>query len=233
MVKLSFEKIPTSIGIIMDGNRRWARERGLPAIIGHRSGADKLEEVVHWAKELGIPFLVVYAFSTENWHRSDDEVSYLMNLLRTFIRDKRDLFKKEGIRLKVIGQREKLSKDLRESIDDVERETRECRTFTLAICISYGGRAEILAAINSIFADPERSGEISEEEFTRALWTADMPDPDLIIRTGGEHRLSGFLPWQSVYSELFFIPGYWPAFDRKQFEKIIAEYGERQRRHGK
>ena len=218
-----------SVGIIMDGNRRWAKARGLPTIEGHRAGYEKLKEVAGWARETDIRDVVVYAFSTENWNRAEEEVAYLMDLLRSFLNDEVVAMKEEGVRLKFVGQRDRLPQDIQESIDQAEKETRD-GAHTLWLALSYGGRAEILDAVNRLI---EEGGEVTEESFSKALWTDGMPDPDIIIRTSGERRLSGFLPWQGVYSELFFIDKNWPDFSRDNFDHILAEYAERERRHGK
>jgi len=219
----------TSVGIIMDGNRRWAKERGLSSINGHRAGYEKLKEVVVWAKESDIRHMIVYGFSTENWNRSEEEVGYLMELFRTLLKEESEKIKKEGGRLRIVGQRDRFPKDIQEEMARAEEDTKEGE-YTLWLALSYGGRAEILDTVNQLI----KAGElVSEEDFGRALWTAGMPDPDLIIRTSGEQRLSGFLPWQGVYSELFFVDSYWPAFSKEEFQQVLKEFSERERRHGK
>jgi undecaprenyl diphosphate synthase len=225
------ENIPQSIGIIMDGNRRFAKAKGLPALEGHRAGYEKLREVLLWCKDLGIANLTVYAFSTENWNRSQEEVGYLMNLFRLMIGALTKEAKQNGTRLIFLGERERFAPDLRLAIDEAEAATRECETLTFGIALSYGGRAEILDAIHRIPA--EKQATISEEEFASLLWTREIPDPDLIIRTSGEERLSNFLPWQSVYSELYFTKTLWPDFSREEFETIISNFALRERRRGK
>ncbi len=224
-------QIPLSIGIIMDGNRRYAKAKGLPSLEGHRAGYEKMRETISWCKERGVRNLVVYAFSTENWNRSKEEVSYLMDLFRTAIKTVGKDAKKERIRVVFLGERARLPQDIIEQIKTVEAETAACTTFTLGIALSYGGRAEILDAIHRIPKESLQS--LSEEEFSDLLWTKDIPDPDIIIRTGGEYRLSNFLPWQSVYSELFFIDSFWPDFTRDEFDRILNEYAARERRRGK
>jgi undecaprenyl diphosphate synthase len=223
---------PACIGIIMDGNRRWARERGMPAVKGHEEGLETLKKVLRWGKARGVKHLVIYAFSTENWKRQQEEVDYLLNLIkRAFSPGSHDLeeFKGEGGRFRFVGQRERFASDLQASLTHAEEYTKEGEC-TLWICLSYGGRAEILHAAQEL----QKTGEeVTEESFARHLWTAGMPDPDLIIRTSGEERLSGFLPWQGVYSELFFTKTYWPDFSEQEFDAILAEYAVRERRHGK
>lgn len=218
-----------SVGIIMDGNRRWAKERGVPSIEGHRAGYEKLKEVAQWAREADIRHVIVYAFSTENWNRTDTEVTYLMELLRSVLTTEVEDMKREGVRLRFVGERERFPNDIQELMVRAEKET-EQGTYTLALALSYGGRAEILSAVNRLI---QEGNIVTEEEFSRALWTHDIPDPDIVVRTSGEQRLSGFLPWQGVYSELFFIDANWPDFSREDFDHIIAEYAARERRHGK
>ncbi|TSC69978.1 MAG: undecaprenyl diphosphate synthase [Parcubacteria group bacterium Gr01-1014_46] len=224
-------KIPNCVGIILDGNRRWAIKNGLPKLEGHRIGLLKtLKNTTLIARDFGVKHLVVYMFSTENWNREPIEVSYLMDLFREAMKKEILDLGKEGVRVRFVGQRERFSPDLQEAMSNTERETENNTKITLWPCLSYGGRAEILEATKKI---KESGEEINEENFGKYLWTAGMPDPDIIIRTSGEQRLSGFLTWQSVYSELFFTQTPWPDFSKEEFEKIIEEYGERERRMGK
>jgi len=220
---------PACVGIILDGNRRWAKERGLPTFEGHRAGMENLKTAVRFVRESGVKHLVVYAFSTENWNRKEEEVAYLMDLFRESIQKQMKALGKEGVRIRFVGQRERFSDNLRQAMDEVEEETKGNDSLTLYVCLSYGGRAEIVAAANAAAA----SGEITEDSLAENLWTAGMPDPDIIIRTSGEKRLSGFLPWQSVYSELFFTDTFCPAFTKEEFDAILAEFAKRERRHGK
>ncbi len=222
--------IPTAIGVIMDGNRRWAKKNNLPTLEGHRAGYDMLRDVATWCKESGIRNLTVYAFSTENWSRSVEEVGYLMNLFRIMINKFVDEAKTNDTKIIFLGERTRFAPDILEAILRAEDVTKDGISFTLGIALSYGGRAEILDAIHRI---PEsKRANITETEFSELLWTKHIPDPDLIIRTSGEERLSNFLPWQSVYSELFFIETLWPDFTREEFDRILDEYGKRQRRFG-
>lgn len=214
----------------MDGNRRWAKERNLPALEGHRKGYDKLKEVLQWCIDEKIPNLIAFTFSTENWNRPEEEVTYLMNLLRDGLSNDATEIKEKGGRVKIVGQRERFSPDIQKVFAEAEEETKGGSN-TLWLALSYGGRAEIVHAVNTMLA--EKKNSVSEEDVQQYLWTAGMPDPDIIIRTSGEQRLSGFLPWQGVYSELFFIPTYWPAFSREDFAKILEEYRGRERRMGK
>lgn len=223
--------LPTCVGIIMDGNRRWARETGRSSLEGHSCGYSKVKEVVEWMKEAEVPNLIVYAFSTENWNRQEAEVSYLMNLFRKVLTEEADELSNRGVRILCAGERARLPVDIQNMVRDVEEKTKNNTPFTLVIAISYGGRSEILNAVNILLEKGE--GPINEETFSNALWTRDVPDPDIIIRTGGERRLSGFLPWQSVYSELFFVDTYWPAFSKQEFFTILEEFAGRERRRGR
>ncbi len=217
----------------MDGNRRWAKAKGLPTFEGHRRGHQRLKELVSWAKEAGIACVIVYAFSTENWNRSKEEVSYLMKLFRLVFQKELAEIKREGVRVICIGERERFSKDLQEMMDKAEKETEGGNGVTLVLALSYGGRAEVVAAARALARAALAPAEVTERVFEKFLWTAGLPDPDLIIRTGGEQRLSGFLPWQSVYSELFFTNTFWPDFGREEFNEILAAFARRERRHGK
>jgi undecaprenyl diphosphate synthase len=221
------------LAIIPDGNRRWAKANGLPTLEGHRRGYDKIKEVGLRCLELGIPMLTVFAFSTENWKRSEEEVSYLMGLLRHALEKDVEFYLKEGIRLHVLGRREELSAELRRAIDEAETKTAGGDRGQINICLNYGGRAEIVAAVKRLLAEGAKAEEISEESFAQKLWTAGIPDPDLIIRTSGERRLSGFLTWESAYSELLFVEPHWPAFDDAALDAALADFADRERRFGK
>lgn len=222
--------IPRSIGVIMDGNRRYAKEQGLPAMVGHKLGYAKLKEFLGWCRDAGIEHVTVFAFSTENWKRKSEEVGYLMELFRVAIGEVDEYAKKEKMRVYFPGDRSAFSADLQEAMERVERETSMNNSRTISIALSYGGRAEIVDAIRRI--PKEKIETIGEEEFSRLLWTANTPDPDMVIRTSGEKRLSGFLTWSSVYSELFFTDTYWPAFTKEEFTAMLKEYDERERRYG-
>lgn len=221
---------PNCIGIIMDGNRRWAKTKGLATLDGHRRGYEKLKEVTRWVNKAGIKHLIVYALSTENWNRTKDEVSYLLDLIRLVFTEEFESIKKEGGRIICIGERERFSADIQELMNRAERETSVAQGVTLALALSYGGRAEIVRAANEAVSKGVR---VDEKSFGNLLWTKNIPDPDLIIRTGGETRLSGFLPWQAVYSELFFTKTFWPDFSEKEFISILKEFATRNRRNGK
>ncbi|MFC1732249.1 polyprenyl diphosphate synthase [candidate division KSB1 bacterium] len=225
------EKTPSCIGMIMDGNRRWAKERGLSSIEGHRQGHEKLKEVVEWMKEVGVPNLIVYAFSTENWSRPKEEVSFLMELLKKVLSEEIEEFNDKGVRLIFAGDLGRFSEDIQKLMKEASEKTKNNSEHTLVLCVSYGGRTEVIHAVNNLLKEGKES--INEEDFSQTLWTKDVPDPDIIIRTSGEKRLSGFLPWQSVYSELFFPKTYWPAFSKEEFLDILKEFSSRERRRGK
>lgn len=221
---------PHCIGIILDGNRRWATANGLPKLEGHRRGYERVMDCTRWVRDRGIAHLVVYAFSTENWNREKEEVTYLMNLLREMAQKGLHDLAKEGVRIKCIGTRDRIDADLRESIERVEKESEQNTAITLWVCLSYGGRAEIAAAAHQAAS---KGKEITEESLRAHFWSAGMPDPDIIIRPGGEMRLSNFLLWQAAYSELFFIKPYWPDFSEEILDSILEEYRDRERRMGR
>ena len=223
------------LAVIMDGNGRWAKAHHLPRLAGHKAGADALDRVMHFCKEAQIEFLTVYAFSTENWKRSEDEVSGLMKLLSTFIKSKEKQLVKEKVRFRVIGRRADLSEKLQREIAALEEKTRDGE-FTLVVALSYGGRDEIVRAAEKFARqtalDAGASCRSAEEIFASCLDTADIPDPDLIIRTSGELRLSNFLLWQAAYAEFYFTDCLWPDFDRAEFDKALESFSRRERRLG-
>ena len=224
-------KVPKCIGVIMDGNRRWAKEEGIAIFKGYSAGYEKLKEFIKWAKEAGVRNLIFFAFSTENWNRSKKEVAYLMDLFEKALVGELDEVKKENVRMKYIGQKERFSDKFQGMMKKTEEDTKNNPEGTIVLALSYCGRLDILSAVN--YAINAGNKNITEEEFSKMLWTKDIPDPDIIIRTSGEKRLSGFLPWQGVYSELFFIDTYWPAFSKEEFLNILEEYSNRERRRGK
>ena len=227
------------LAVIMDGNGRWAKAHHRPRLMGHRAGADALDRVMHWCKEAGIKYLTVYAFSTENWKRSKEEVSGLMKLLSHFIKTKEKELLKNGIAFRVIGRREDLSPKLQREIAALEEKTKG-GDFTLVVALSYGGRDEIvraaarLAAKSQLGSDRVGLGSIKvdEESFAECLDTAGIPDPDLIVRTSGELRLSNFLLWQAAYAEFYFTDALWPDFDQAEFDKALESFSKRERRMG-
>jgi undecaprenyl diphosphate synthase len=227
----SVPSVPECIGIILDGNRRWAKEKGLSKLEGHNEGLRvTLKKVVRWVRDRGVSHLIVFMFSTENWNREKEEVEYLMELFRSAAKDELQELGREGVRVRFIGERVRFSADLQELMNEVEHDTASNTKITLWCCLSYGGRAEIAAAAKTLALAGE---EISETSLRDHFWSAGMPDPDIIIRPGGEKRLSNFLLWQSAYSELFFVDPYLPDFSEALLDGILAEYRERERRHGR
>ncbi|MGD9666303.1 MAG: polyprenyl diphosphate synthase [Synergistaceae bacterium] len=220
------------IGIIMDGNRRWARSRGLPAILGHREGVKAVERTLIAAKELGIPCVSLYAFSTENWKRPRSEVLGLMGLLKYYLKLKLEELNKENARIRFAGNISALSEDIQEILLDSEQKTRNNDSMQLIVCLNYGGRQEILDAVNKMIADGV-SLPVTEDLFRQYLYLPDLPDPDLLIRTSGELRMSNFWLWQGSYSEFYFTDKYWPDFGKPDLEMAIADYYRRERRYGK
>lgn len=222
------QHIPTHIAIIMDGNRRWAREHKLPILEGHRRVANVvLERLVEHAAQRGIKYITFWAFSTENWRRARDEVKGIMQILSQGIGYFGKRMFEKGVKLQMVGDLTRLDPVLQKSIQEVVDRTKENKKITLIIALNYGGRDEIMRAIRKV------NGKISEKEFSQLLDTEGIPDPDLLIRTGGEQRLSGFLPWQSAYSELYFPSWYMPDFTPDRLDEAIEEYQSRQRRYGK
>ena len=228
--------LPRHIAITMDGNGRWAKARGLPRIAGHRSGAEAVRRTLTAAAELGIPYLTLFGFSSENWKRPSAEVQDLMVLLRHYLRGEIAELQRNGVRLKVIGQLARLAPDIVSMIARAQTLTRENTQITLTIALSYGGRAEIVAAVQEIAAEVARGSlaaeDVDEDCLARHLFTADIPDPDLLIRTSGEQRISNFLLWQCAYSELVFTKTLWPDFSRNDLEQAIDDYCGRERRYG-
>ena len=230
------EQIPQHVAIILDGNGRWAKANGKRRSQGHKAGADNVEIINDALTEMGAKYLTVYAFSTENWKRTEDEVSYLMSLMKLYlIRNKKDAIARRT-RIRVIGDVERLDPELRALIREVEADTAHLDRFNLTFAINYGGRDEIVRAVRRISEDVRQglieSAAIDEKLFSSYLDTAGLPDPDLLIRTSGEERISNFLPWQIAYSELYFTPVYWPDFTIDELKKAILSYAGRERRFG-
>lgn len=220
------------VAFIMDGNRRWARERHLPIAAGHLKGYEMIEPLIAFAHKNGIGYLTFWAFSTENWTRDKKEVVVLLQIFRRLFQSNiTKRLQEQGVRMQVMGDIYAFPKDITKNIIEMVEKTKENTKITVTIGLNYGGRAEILRAVNNLLKSEIK--DVDEETFSSYLYTKDIPDPDLIIRTSGEKRLSGFLPWQSVYSELYFPKVYWPDFNEKEFEKAIEEYTTRKRRFGK
>jgi len=222
---------PTHIAIIMDGNGRWAKARRLPRTAGHKKGVDATKAIVRHASEIGLKYLTLYAFSSENWNRPEDEITDLMGLLRYYLKSEAADLHKNNVRLRVIGARDRLSSDIVDMIENNEALTSANTGLNLNIALDYGGRQEILNGVNLAIQNGEGK-ELSEDDFSSLLYTSDIPDPDLLIRTSGEQRISNFLLWQCAYSEFIFTETLWPDFSSKDFDCCIEEFQNRDRRFG-
>lgn len=228
--------VPRHVGVIMDGNGRWAAQRGLPRFEGHRRGVEALRGAVRAAADLGVEWLTVYSFSSENWARPVEEVSFLMGLLKRFIRNDLAELHRANVRVRVIGERASLPPDIGALLDEAEELTKGNTSLTLVVAFNYGSRQEIAAAARALAVEVAagrlRPEDVTEEAISARLQTAGIPDPDLVIRTSGEQRLSNFLLWQAAYSEFVFLPIHWPDFDRACFQQALDEYATRERRFG-
>lgn len=224
--------VPRHIAIIMDGNGRWAKQRGLPRMAGHRAGVENIRRIVQECQAQGVEYLTLYAFSTENWNRPGPEVRALMTLFGEFIdRETRDLHR-EGVRIKHLGKIQNLSSVLQRKVQYALDLTQHNTTMTLAVALDYGGRDEIVHAVRALIAQGYSAEQITEEAISEHLYTGGMLDPDLIVRTGGEFRLSNFLIWQAAYAEFYSSPVFWPDFGVEELRQAIAAYGQRERRFG-
>lgn len=226
-------RIPEHVAMIMDGNGRWAAARGLPRLAGHRAGTENLRKIIRACVEFGVHYLTIYAFSTENWGRPSDEVEGLMHIMADVIDNELDELNQEGVQIRHIGRIDRMEEALRLKVQHAVDVTRENQRLILCVAWNYGGRDEIVCAIRRIIADGRQAEEINDELVAQYLFTAGIPDPDLIIRTSGEMRISNFLTWQSAYSEWVFTPTLWPDFDKEELRKALAEYSQRDRRFGK
>ena len=225
-------KVPEHVAIILDGNGRWAKKKGMPRNYGHAQGAKNVERICEDAYHMGIKYLTVYAFSTENWKRSGEEVNALMSLLRSYMKTCVKTARKNHMCVRVIGDKTGLAEDIQESIDRLERESRDQDGLNFTIAINYGSRDEICRAVRKIVESGIRPEEITEETISEHLDTAGIPDPDLLIRTSGELRLSNYLMWQLAYTEFYFTDVHWPDFTKEELEKAVEKYSQRQRRYG-
>ena len=225
-------RVPTHVAIIMDGNGRWALARGLPRLAGHRAGTENLRRIIRASAEFGIRYLTIYAFSTENWGRPREEIEGLMRILENVIDKELAELHKEGVQLRHIGWLERLAPKLQEKVLEAIELTRNNQRLILNVAFNYGGRDEIICAIQKMIKDGIRAEEINADLVNRYLFTAGVPDPDLIIRTSGELRVSNFLIWQCAYSEWYVTPTYWPDFDKEEFRKALEAYAQRDRRYG-
>jgi undecaprenyl diphosphate synthase len=228
----ALDSVPTHIGIIMDGNGRWARRRGHPASFGHRAGVRAIKRVLEGCEELGVKVLSVYAFSTENWSRPRAEVRALMRLFHETMQREIEEMHRRGVRIVVSGRRDELSSKMRERIDQAMERTAHNTNGVLNVCLNYGGRAEVVDAVKRLITDGVEAGQIDEASIAARLYNPELPDPDLIIRTAGERRVSNFLLWQSAYSEMLVTETLWPDFDVADLKAALADYASRVRRFG-
>ncbi len=227
--------VPRHIAIILDGNGRWAKKRGLPRTAGHMAGAETFRRIATYCKNIGVEYLTVYAFSTENWKRPEEEVGTIMKLLGRYLDEAIRTMEKDHIRMKVFGELARLSPKLREKVDRTDEISQHYQGFQANICLNYGGRDEIIHAARRYardYAEGRVQGELSEEQFGNYLYSAGIPDPDLLIRPGGEMRISNFLLWQCAYAEFYFTEVLWPDFTPEELDKAIAEFNRRDRRYG-
>ena len=226
------EQVPYHLGIIMDGNGRWARQRGLPRLAGHRAGTENIRRVLTGCVEFGIKVLTIYAFSTENWKRPEQEVKGLMSIFARVIDRELNELDRQGVQLRHVGRLEGISDSLKTKVHQAINLTKNNDRIILNVAFNYGGRAEIVDAVKRIIRDGGRAEEVTEELIGRYLYTTDCPDPDLIIRTSGEFRTSNFLLWQAAYAEYYVTPTYWPDFDKDELYKALLTYSQRDRRFG-
>ena len=225
--------IPQHIVLFPDGNRRWAKQKGIASLLGHQQGYNNLVDFYEWCKKRGVKVLTAFGFSTENWNRTEEEVTYLMKLLESCLVDNLEKFKNDGVRVRVIGQRERLPNSLQEAIKKAEEETKDNSDFFLNLAISYGGKWDILNAVKNMVKENISVEEINEELFESYLSTKGLVAPDFIIRAGGEMRMSNFVLWQAAYAELYFSPKYWPEFTEEDLDVALKEFDRRARRFGK
>jgi len=228
----SSSKIPTHVAIIMDGNGRWALSRGLPRLVGHRAGTENLRRIIRACVEFGVKYLTIYAFSTENWGRPREEIDGLMHILEDVIDKELAELNQEGVQLRHIGRLERLDPKIQEKVLHAIELTKNNQRLILSVAFNYGGRDEIICAIRKMIKDGIEPDAVNEELVNHYLFTAGVPDPDLIIRTSGELRISNFLIWQAAYSEWYVTPTYWPDFNKEEFRKALDTYAQRDRRFG-
>ena len=233
IIKIIKETSLKHIAIIMDGNRRWAKEHFLPSMMGHKKGVDALKKITRACDDFGIKYLTLYAFSTENWNRKQEEVDFLMNLLATTLKTELKELNENNVKMNFIGDLKALNQNLQNILKESKEITKNNTGVVLTVAINYGSRDEITQAIKNIIKDGKKEEEITQELISNYLYTKNMPDPDFLIRTSGEKRISNYLLWQIAYSEIFVTDTYWPEFDKEHLAKAIVEFGLRQRRYGK
>lgn len=229
-MKRNFEKLPQHIAFIMDGNGRWAKKRAMPRKFGHKVGAEKLEKIVEYCFDIGIKYVSCFAFSTENWQRPQEEIDYIFSLLREYIKNQKDQQKTKNIKIKLLGNLEKLPQDLKQELEKIQQETSDCDMFVLNIAMNYGGRDDIVNACNKLIEKGKTN--ITEQDIHGSLYTGNDPDPDFIVRTAGDLRLSNFMLFQSAYSELYFTKILWPDFTPKHLDKALKSFSKRTRKFG-
>jgi undecaprenyl diphosphate synthase len=229
---VTLEKIPQHVAIIMDGNGRWALEKGLPRLSGHRAGTENLREVIEASAEFGIKYLTIYAFSTENWKRPKDEIQGLMRIFKTMLDRELGNLHENGVQLRHIGKLDGIDKELQKKVHEAIELTKDNDTLILNVAFNYGGRDEIIQAVKNIIMTGHKADDINDEVIAKHLYTSQSPDPDLIIRTSGEFRCSNFLIWQGAYAEWYFTPTYWPDFDKEELRNALIAYNQRDRRYG-
>jgi undecaprenyl diphosphate synthase len=227
------EPMPRHVAIIMDGNRRWARARGVAEAAGHAAGVEAIRPIVRRSVERGLEVLSIYAFSRENWNRASDEVQTLFGLLDSAIRDETPELVEQGVRVRILGRLDELPEPMRASISEALAATSAGTRMTLNVCFNYSGRSEIVDAVRKVLADGLAPGDVDEDALAARLYGADLPDPDLLIRTGGDQRISNFLLWQCAYAELYFTEQLWPDFEPRDFDAALDEYARRSRRFGR
>lgn len=232
-INLPIQPLPIHVAIIMDGNGRWATQRGLPRLKGHQAGTENVKRIIKAFTEYGISYLTLYAFSTENWNRPNEEVFGLMDLLHQVVRKEVNKLHLEGVRIRHLGRLDRLSMELKTAINDAIELTKNNTVMNLNVAFDYGGRSEIINAVKKLVLDKINPNKITEELFQSYLYSADIPNPDLIVRTGGEMRISNFLLWQSAYSEYYSTPKTWPEFDESEVKNALIAYSHRHRRFGK
>lgn len=228
--KIDYQNLPYSVAFIIDGNGRWAKKRGMPRLFGHRAGIKAVEKTIDNAEKMGLKQVSFFCFSTENWNRPKDEVDGLFKLFRDFLKTHAKQYKQRDIRFVFCGSRDKIEQDILDMIDNLQKETKDCKKMTVCLCINYGGRFDIVQAVNKLLLEGKKS--VTEAEFSKYLLTGELKNPDLIVRTSGEIRISNFMLYQMAYSEFYFTKTYWPDFDQKELEKAIIEFQGRNRRFG-
>ncbi len=225
---MQFFSIPKHIGFIMDGNGRWAKQKGLPRAKGHQAGLKRVDDVLELCQKYGVKYVSLYVFSTENWSRPQSEIDHLFDLARGYLKKSKKFLAKD-IKVLVSGEREKLPLDLVESMDKIQRETKDCKSLVLNLCINYGGRTEMVYAINKILSSGKK---VDEKTLASCLYNPELPDLDLVVRTSGEMRLSNFMLFQAAYAELYFTNVHWPDFDEKEFVEMLSSFNKRERKFG-